>query len=1038
MNKSNNSNISNSGKKIIQEAGHSVQKPPIHDGPAASKAASGMGMGDNCGGCCDCINNLPGFDPNTLLTVAGVLAGIGALAALIALLTTGIKVRFQKYVKMLFRMQKDFIYNPDGLDMTTISNRPKGLLAKIFNRDTWARFLFGDSEIDKETKFGVIPFIASYRKQIGEDYKKAVQAFNKIAIIGQNKKNREKGTKYESVNTNNNTNEVVYESFYEALKNVNTSGVVNEDDMPEQSLTTNIDLSKNTLRIGNAPDTVLVGYKDKNSKTVKEVPVKVTKQSTREVCFAIISQFLDKYVNTESVFRKMGVNVDSFQNMESSTYDNFKKCLKAFNTNNKKYSTGQYQMMEKAWDSMIKSYDEGGQRIIKNFRKYTLENKRGKEKAVSEKTANQLESGNMKLVTAWNDGIIKLKGNFPSVVTAVTSSSQYVTYYNFIVEKVLPLLKTGVAGDADYVLDVLPKVEQYYIIRKTADTAVLGPDDNSNKAAAICKVTDYNIYDRNRITIKILTAISGKFTRDKDGYIDISNLNFETDPSDKAYGRTVTLEYPKWTALDPMILDKKDELERKLKELGFFEENNDGKTVDTNKILRVGPIYQRQDSNSDNLEYVFAFNYKDDKEESETTENTQASVNGKYTEDSALYDSINEDDANTNSNDPNNPIAGVLYYKNKKPVVYNLTNPQKLINLQNTETVKKEFQSISDQDTLNIISDTLNIPEIERKDNIENIEDIFKNNIEPSNEPKETGLSEKYITNIAAITTNTLENNLKLILNSNNWKTTDKDTYSFVGWPNNKSYISQKENDITLELYLRTFLSTKEICTVFRLKPDNINKHYLTKPIIVGNIQEIDSSGNLDSSVNQNQQTINLGGKDYIIKWKDIKDIEPYITQEIKKVNEDIKKNVEFVKDSVNIHYSISNDINESVILGSDITVSRNIDVVNSKDFDGYYILSETVWNDGNINNIEDYLNEHIKDLLNKKQDQIYEIVKSSKDIMIKAFTESLSYKVNLPKNRVSILTQGNSLYESVIAIKFNKKGNIVSSHNLGIHKIEL
>ena len=67
----------------------------------------------------------------------------------------------------------------------------------------------------------------------------------------------------------------------------------------------------------------------------------------------------------------------------------------------------------------------------------------------------------------WDAQKDMFNNNFSHIIIEVVSSEPYMAYLNFILEKVMPIFKSGLAGDADYVLDVMPKKDQYYLIRQT-------------------------------------------------------------------------------------------------------------------------------------------------------------------------------------------------------------------------------------------------------------------------------------------------------------------------------------------------------------------------------------------------------------------------------------------------------------------------------------------------------------------------------------------------------------------------------------------
>lgn len=963
------------------------------------------------------------FDPNTFLTIAGVLAATAGIIALIRTFGRGLKARFQKYCKMLFKMQKDFIYAPNGLDMTSVAGDKGNIFTKWFKSDNWARWLFGNNKIDKETQIGVVPFVNTYRNEIANDYQAAVKAYNSMPMT----KAKGEGAVNDSIN------ETVYTSFYEALKDeiinetadTSIDSSVNESALLTMGLSIAGGIATRALlqRITAAPGTFMVTKKDKNGNE-KQVPVQVTKQSTREICLAIIGQFLDKYVNNEAVFKRMGMDIDRLQDINSSTYEKFKKVLEAFRGDRDRYSNNQFQIMQRGWDSMIKSYDEAGQRIIKNFRKYTVSDKHGAKKDLSEKTANNLEAADMKLVTAWNLGINKLKGNFPSIITAVVSSPEYTTYYDFIIEKVLPVFKSGLAGDADYVLDVYPKANDYYIIRQTEGQPVMPAADSSadvknfNKGIALCKVIRYNM-NSNQITFKLISAVSGKFHRNQDGTVNINDLQFETSKDNRLYDyREVTLPYNKWAALDPVTLAKEQIPEEVKYEPDAQVEDQ---PYDTNErikqIKRITPVYKKLvpipaggTQMPDDEEFIFGFDY--DSNESRSTEEKT------YTEDTALYDSVNEADADTE-------IKGAVDYKKANDATNIIGFEAGCSSSQFVQAISQKYQEEKDSST----ADDITRAALDSNDKIaeSKIKDVSQlvATLDKLSTSKDNEISTQDNNKISEVVNNIIQ------------------FYQNIDLPNKvqdaSAWVKTKQNVVVLKVGNSYYT---RIPTSFI---DETGKAYAIAMMTIlngtlsqnGNYRLL-MRGSMYAQGKKGQLIFNgIDVTSFATNNPDINAVKNELTDYMEKAIKHLR-DINLQLSSVNIAYSTAENIDESIINKSTITISRNIDKGKFKELGEYFILSENVWNDGNINDIEESLRKHTEELLNMTQNSINEAIKSSKELMIKPFAKSLSYKVRLPKNRFSLMTEGNCLYESVVAIKFDKKGNIESSYDLGIHKIEL
>ena len=1042
------------------------------------------------------------FGSKEFLTIAGVVTIVAGIIAAIRALSRSIKGRFQKYCKMLFRMQRDFNTKETGLDMTSIAGDKGNIFTKWFKADNWARWIFGDGKIDRNTQIGVRPFVKMYQDEIAADYQQAVKAFNAVATAG-------KGTKEASSEG--------FVSFSEAMKAeyLNESADASIDSSVNESVLLTMGLSMLTgaavrtfmKNITASPGTYTYKTKDKDGKE-KLVPVQVTKASTREVCLAIIGQFLDKYVNNESVFRKMGMDVDRLQDVSSSSYEKFKKVLASFRGGRDNYSSNQYQFVKRGWDGMIKNYDEAGQRIIKNFRKYTLQNNKGETRNLSEKDANNLEVAEMKIKTAWDLGINKLKGNFAYIVTAITSSNEYIAYFDFIMEKVLPVFKTGLAGDADDILNVYPKEGDYYIIRQTSGQPTMDPldqkaeknnqsfwdklgtkkdkstvkiydeepetddkndeDDNTEKdndkldastftgAAAICKVVKFNSSDK-QITIKLLTAIGGDIIRKSDGTVDVSKMTYETDKEKRIYDfREETLEYNKWSSLDPMLVEAKDLPEDVKYEPGQEEgpDEPEGPENDDN-VRYITPIFTRKYkyTNNDNQEeegdeFIFGVDYDENESRSIDREKT-------YTEDTALYDSaINEADSSTgsdssiSSNDSNDnrqrlirEIIIVLQTADRATSASAI----KLVSACDMDEFKdalQGFTEVKDEETISFVKKTADVKVKYSKHNVK-IDNIlgFADALEKIEKYVPASIAIKgAIPKIAENFVGALSKlqNIKDYKNKSVWKPfmklADGNVYFAYILGNNQTSLSQKvkvgNTDVDFRIWL-VYLATpqKDAST----NTVQYNPTTMQLKTYSGNVKAPEFWKSKDfqnifpqlPSINLDLQNPSLDG------------VQDKLTEEMTKMIQSLKDS-QVITDSVKISYSLNDNIDESIITKSVINITRNIDKGKLKESERYFILSEYGWSDGEIENINEALAANMNSYLKMKKDNINEAAKTSKTFSIKPFANNLTYKVRLPKNRFSLMSEGNLLYESIALVKFDKKGNIEESYNLGIHKIEL
>lgn len=1010
--------------------------PAADDTPAAEadtvadtgggEAAAPVAAGLNFGG--------PEF-----LTIAGIAAGIAGIIAAIHALSKSIKGRFQKYCKMLFRMQRDFNTKDTGLDMTTIAGDKGNMFTKWFKADNWARWIFGDNKVDKQTQIGVKPFVKMYKDEIHADYDNAYKTFQKVAVAGQ-------GVKESSGDG--------YESFAEAFKSEN----INESVLAMASL--GLSLVSIASKLTASAGQFNVSMKDKNGQD-KLVPVKVTKASTREVCLSIIAQFLEKYVNTEAVFKRMGMDVDRLQDITASDYEKFKKVLESFKQGRDKYSSNQFNYMKKAWDGMLKNYDDAGQRIIKNFRKYTLLDKEKNGKTMKEKDANNLEAAEMKIKTAWDLGITKLKQAFPSVITEITGSDEYITFYDFILEQVLPVFKTGVAGDADHILNSYPKKGEYYFIHQTgqgggkqvtinAQSGQSGQQSDAfTGAAALVKVLEFKGQD---IKFRLISALGGEITRDSSTLQwDLSKADFE-DTDQRVYDyREEELPLNKWNSLDPMIIDETNlrnglgaKADAVLKDPEADWENN------TRKEL-VTPVYSRQydiqdpSANAPNNmieaeEFIFGLDY----------DNSERSVEPReYAEDTALYDSaINESRDNPQVSAV---IAIRVFNRNRDFKDAHVTK----IELKKRCTVKefiaelgnfnKKFTEVTDQQVIdacwrlkNKIEETVNINVVDEfetslaslekkmpasrqlKGNIGNAIDKLLN--------KFINLNSQDITDNSMWiqTQQTVENKrdqqyVILNINPGSAKTgASSYAYSSMVVPGMKS---SDGKDIVFALLITAVAAASKDAstgkTVFNVNPHTIAfKAYCGPALTIKDVIARLNSLQYIGIPEQEAHSFNINNY--------VKKIESMFEKSIT-----LLKNNKVIADSMNVSYSSSASLTESAV--SDFTtVKRHIDTGKLKDFSNLYTVSEVLWNDGMSGNIT----ESFSRLLSADKAGIEAAAKSDCNILCEKFRTDSEYKVRYPKNRTGVLSAGNSLYESVAVVRFDNKGNIETVYNLGTKKI--
>lgn len=485
--------------------------------------------------------------------IAIVAGAAGLLAALIALVrkcTKSIKLRFNKSVRTLARMQKDFTISKKGLDMRAVlpgvGSKLNDFITRVFSGSAFAHNgrtrVMGNTKSARKFKDGVIglyPFCDIYKEEIRNDLAMAQTTFNKIKFAADSTENSSRNNG--NANNNESVNGPVYQSFNEAFAserlNESEKGQVNESAIMALSA-----LAPMVIRGG-----MFIVNKIKDGKAdPKEVKtIQVTKQSTREICYAILNNFFEKYISFEQVSKKMGVDTKGLSDIDESTIDKFQTVLKKYQNPDGASVVKQYARIKSAYDKMLGHYLNIGNGIIRNFEKYT--------KAEDEKHENLLIASKEKLQAMWDQQQDQYERLFPYVLNEIINDGAYAQYIDFIIERVLPVFKTGIAGDADYVLDVMPKKGEYFLLSQTTHAGTIG-----NKA--ICRITsDYN-KDTKNIGMSLIALYKGGTDLTPEGNIKLTDN--DSDKFDtKAYkAAPIELDYHRFMALDPRPIVNMEEI----------------------------------------------------------------------------------------------------------------------------------------------------------------------------------------------------------------------------------------------------------------------------------------------------------------------------------------------------------------------------------------------------------------------------------------------------------------------------------------------
>lgn len=486
--------------------------------------------------------------------VAGAAALLLALAKLIKGLNRSIKVRYNRVVKTLQRAQRDFTLAEDGLNMKSVM---PGIGSSIFDwiARTWT--LNWKSKRHKRGNIGLHPFCSQYIEEIEMDFRTAQDAFSKIKLGADESsvdadRETDSSAGAQNVSTSMYSGKV-YSSFHEAYAEDFLNEGVSPDKVDESVLamiSAGVALTSLAVRAGS-----FIYQRYKNGKPTGEPKqIQVTKESTREICYAIINNYADKYINMQQVFKELGITSQSLADIDTSACDKLKIILQKYQKPEKNNYTKQYKRIEEAYLKMLKHYYNIGDGIISNFVKYSEEK--------DEKHANLIVASKEKLKNMWESQQDFYNNNFSHVLIEIISSDAYIGYLDFIIEKVIPVFKSGLASDADYILDVVPRKGEYYILRQTGNgQAAVGDGEIIKGNVAIAEVVDFNRNEK-KMKFKLVGLVKGNvgdvYTIDDDGVATLStnDIDYDAYKDHNEYDE----DYGKWLSLDPVLLDWTPEL----------------------------------------------------------------------------------------------------------------------------------------------------------------------------------------------------------------------------------------------------------------------------------------------------------------------------------------------------------------------------------------------------------------------------------------------------------------------------------------------
>ena len=523
----------------------------------------------------------------------GIASFIGDVATLGLLSRKTIKGRFRKTVKTLYKLQKDFGGSEKGLDM---NDAFKGQGSRLM--DMLMRVFFVGNKYSAKGgtgAIGIIPLVNNYRNELKRDFTDAVKTYNMIATAG--KQPKDLGAIKDSYVPE-------YKSFAEAYK----ARMLNESAYQREDLyetLTDFIVEANTTKINYSAGKYVMYTRDKDGNLKPSQAVQVTPESTREICYSIMNIFFSKYFNMKTVSNKFGINVNSLSDIDKSNVDKFTKVIKSLKTeqSDNNIASKMFARVEKRYESIVSSYEVIAKKVIENFDKYSRLNKDGETKALSEKDDNLLTSATTKLYEKLKEQIDIYDNNFYRVVNAIIATPEYTKYMKFIIDTVIPVFTTGNAGDADFILDTLPKVGEFFIVRKTRDKNVSNTSINVDGTAALVKILSIdNKGNNSKSPIVQIQRVGlfkpvkghegGQIAIDDNGSVNYKSIDFKTsvildrtafsrEVNDNS-GDTQTVPYNKWLAIDPVPVTNYSEAGENT------ETKNDNDTVTLERTLKDG------------------------------------------------------------------------------------------------------------------------------------------------------------------------------------------------------------------------------------------------------------------------------------------------------------------------------------------------------------------------------------------------------------------------------------------------------------------
>ncbi len=453
-------------------------------------------------------------DPKFLISATAV----GGIVAAIKLIQSNtIKGRFQKCVKILYRMQKDFGTAEQGMNMKAVLPGAGSMFMDWISRLLTFK---GKDKNKNRGALGLRPFVDNYINEIQEDYRSALVAYNSIIVA-----NSEKSQGSTGVETDDNTSKV-YDSFASAFSS--------EDKLNESASSVTLNEAFGWIGLGKNGNLKAQGQDG----TFKEIAV--NEKSTREVAYTILNLFFSKYFNMKNVSEKLGIT--SLEDIDEKNIDKFQAVAKKFaevNSSSESVNNKMYVRVKKNYDNMVKGYIKIGSTVVKNFETFSKKKMTDSGKEMSEKDSNLLASSVEKLNAELNRQQDAYENNFNRVLLPIISCDAYKKFISFIINDVFDALKTGkvegkepvateelLSKKGDIILGDEEKAEDGTLLRPIVKVTSEPTESSTKKTPETTKASSEPVdtAEDESVTGEVIGYVDSKAVSDNNGTADFSRV----------------------------------------------------------------------------------------------------------------------------------------------------------------------------------------------------------------------------------------------------------------------------------------------------------------------------------------------------------------------------------------------------------------------------------------------------------------------------------------------------------------------------------